>query len=130
MTPQLGARSRPYLSTLQPHFGHVQPPHIASSEDVGLRIIGRRSPQRGQEVLPKDPMPHLPFVFDCLRTNMRPTISPATPISMSQVAGSIEPSTPRQILLHPIRAFSDRFDSALTRPHASPGNDDQMLARD
>jgi hypothetical protein len=58
---QLGARSRPYLSTLQPHFGHVQPPHIASSDDIGLRIIGRRSPQRGQEVPPNAPMPHCPW---------------------------------------------------------------------
>jgi hypothetical protein len=40
----------PYLSTLQPHFRQVQPPHIASSDDVGLRIMGSRSPQRGHDV--------------------------------------------------------------------------------
>src|SRR5882672_12003687 len=34
-TLQLGAFSLPYLSTLQPHFRQVQPPNIASSDDVG-----------------------------------------------------------------------------------------------
>jgi hypothetical protein len=102
MTPQLGARSRPYLSTLQPHLGHVQPPHITSPNDLGLRIADRFSPQRGQEVPRTGPMPHLPFVFDCFRMNMKPAIRTAAPISMSQVAGSIESSRSRQILLHPI----------------------------
>jgi hypothetical protein len=93
ISPQLGARSRPYLSTLQPHFRHVHPPHIASSEDIGLRIIGSRSPPRGQEVPPKDPMPRRLFVLDCLRRNMKPASRTAAPSSMSQLAGSIGFST-------------------------------------
>jgi len=82
------SRTRPYLSTLQPQLGQVQPPHIASSEVVGLRIVGRCSPQRGQ-IPTIDPTPHRPFNFDCLRTTTSPIINPATPISMSRVAGSI-----------------------------------------
>ena len=67
VTPQRAGRSCPYLSTLQPHFGHVHPPHIASAIDAGRRIAGMDVPQRGQAGL-SDPMPHRPFVFDCLTT--------------------------------------------------------------
>src|SRR5712691_13243202 len=87
-------RSRPYLSTLQPHLAHVQPPHIASSEDVGFRMAGSGAPQRGQDGL-RDPIPHRPFNFDCLRTTMRPPISTARPTSISKVDGSMTVSVQR-----------------------------------
>lgn len=84
MTPQRAARSCPYLSTLQPHFGHVHPPHIASAIDAGRRIAGMDVPQRGQAGL-SDPMPHRPFVFDC-RTTKKPT-------STAAIASAMNPMT-------------------------------------
>jgi hypothetical protein len=81
VTPQRAGRSCPYLSTLQPHFGHVHPPHIASAIDAGLRIAGMDVPQRGQAGL-SDPMPHRPFVFDCLTTK-KPTSTAAIPSAMN-----------------------------------------------
>jgi hypothetical protein len=82
VTPQRAARSCPYLSTLQPHFGHVHPPHIASAIDAGLRIAGMDVPQRGQAGL-SDPMPHRPFVFDCLTTKK--------PTSTAAIASAMKP---------------------------------------
>lgn len=84
VTPQRAARSCPYLSTLQPHFGHVHPPHIASAIDAGRRIAGMDVPQRGQAGL-SDPMPHRPFVFDC-RTTKKPT-------STAAIASAMNPMT-------------------------------------
>jgi len=81
VTPQRAGRSCPYLSTLQPHFGHVHPPHIASAIDAGRRIAGMDVPQRGQAGL-SDPMPHRPFVFDCLTTK-KPTSTAAIPSAMN-----------------------------------------------
>ena len=60
---QGAVRSCPYLSTLQPHVGHVHPPHIPSAIDVGLRSAGMGVRQRGQVVV-SGPMPHRPFFFD------------------------------------------------------------------
>lgn len=82
VTPQRAARSCPYLSTLQPHFGHVHPPHIASAIDAGRRIAGMDVPQRGQAGL-SDPMPHRPFVFDCLTTKK--------PTSTAAIASAMKP---------------------------------------
>jgi hypothetical protein len=82
VTPQRAARSCPYLSTLQPHFGHVHPPHIASAIDAGRRIAGMDVPQRGQAGF-SDPMPHRPFVFDCLTTKK--------PTSTAAIASAMKP---------------------------------------
>jgi len=82
VTSQRAARSCPYLSTLQPHFGHVHPPHIASAIDTGLRIAGIDVPQRGQAGF-NDPMPHRPFVFDCLTTKK--------PTSTAAIASAMKP---------------------------------------
>jgi hypothetical protein len=70
------------LSTLQPHFGHVHPPHIASAIDAGLRIAGIDVPQRGQAGF-SDPIPHRPFVFDCLTTKK--------PTSTAAIASAMKP---------------------------------------
>jgi hypothetical protein len=75
---QLG-RSNPYLSISQPHFLQVQP----SAEGFGG---GRRPPQDGH-------VPHRSLIFS-LCTKYVPTISPATPVSMSQGEASIAPSVP------------------------------------
>ena len=82
VTPQRAVRSCPYLSTLQPHLGHVHPPHIASAIDAGRRIAGMDVPQRGQAGL-SDPMPHRPFVFDCLTTKK--------PTSTAAIASAMKP---------------------------------------
>jgi hypothetical protein len=82
VTLQRADRSCPYLSTLQPHFGHVHPPHIASAIDAGRRIAGMDVPQRGQAGL-SDPMPHRPLVFDCLTTK--------TPTSTAAIASAMRP---------------------------------------
>ena len=60
---QGAARACSYLSTLQPHVGHVHPPHIPSAIDVGLRSADMGVRQRGQLVV-SDPMPQRPFFFD------------------------------------------------------------------
>ena len=56
---QGAARACSYLSTLQPHVGHVHPPHIPSAIDVGLRSADMGVRQRGQLVV-SDPMPQRP----------------------------------------------------------------------
>jgi hypothetical protein len=85
------SRSLPYLSTLQPQFWHVHPPHQASRNEVALRAIGKGSAHRGQTA-PNIPMPRLCDVF---RTKYMPTISAGTVISKIHVDLSIDPSTSR-----------------------------------
>ncbi len=55
---------------------------IASAIDGGLRIAGIDVPQRGQAGF-SDPMPHRPFVFDCLTTKK--------PTSTAAIASAMKP---------------------------------------
>jgi hypothetical protein len=77
-TPYVDARSLPYLSTLQPQFVHVQPPHNISLADLGLRIIGSRAPQLGQLIPPMGPIPQRPPILLCHKKNTLPTAMSAT----------------------------------------------------
>jgi len=60
--------SRPYLSTLQPQAGQVQPPHRPSCIDEGLRTNGNGVPQRGQLRAARE-RPQRPFAFVCCQIN-------------------------------------------------------------
>ena len=99
VTPQRAARSCPYLSTLQPHFGHVHPPHMASAIDAGLRIAGMDVPQLGQAGF-SDPMPHRPFVFDCLTTK-KPTSTAAIASAMKPMPSMVRCALLPEDLLRP-----------------------------
>src|ERR1700733_1092181 len=63
-----GPISRPYLSTLQPQAGQVQPPHSPCCTEEGLRTNGKRVPQRGQLCAARE-RPQRPFAFVCCQIN-------------------------------------------------------------
>ena len=84
------SRSLPYLSTLQPHFSHVHPPHNASANEVALRTVGRGAAHRGQAAL-NNPMPRNCAPF---RTKYMETISAGMVISNIQVDRSMNDPFP------------------------------------
>ena len=70
----MAAISRPHLSNLAPHTGHVHPPHITSRSDWGSLTLGRHVLQRGQPIGSKL-IPHLFLAIVPCTTRIPPSIS-------------------------------------------------------